>query len=215
MQKTGRRRSRAGGYEAGRVKFDGEIMEIVGVGLDLSLTGTGFCLKSGNVLNVETIKTKPKDFPNKIERVKHIVTEVTKRIPSDVSLVCVENYFVPANRAQIGAAMGLIELGWSVRLALYQLKIPFYVVVPQHLKKFGTGKGNCPKSIVIREVFKKWGFDAKDDNQADACVLANIAYEIAQWNENLPAYQLETIEKIVLDAESYHVPETWPVTENP
>jgi hypothetical protein len=37
-----------------RVKFDGEIMEIVGVGLDLSLTGTGVGRKGGNVLNVET-----------------------------------------------------------------------------------------------------------------------------------------------------------------
>ena len=190
-------------------------MKVTAIGLDLSLTGTGFCLKEGNTLNVETIKTKPKDFPNKIERVKKIVTEVTRRIPQDVSLVCVENYFTPSNRAQIGAAMGLIELGWSVRLALYQLEVPFYVIVPQHLKKFGTGKGNCPKSIVIREVFKRWGVDVKDDNQADACVLANIAYEIAQWNESLPAYQLETIEKVVLDSESYNVPDVWPVKESP
>ena len=186
--------------------------EIAACGIDLSLTGTGFCLKHGKSLSVETIKTKPKDYPNKIERVKKIVREVSRRIPKRNVLVCVENYFTPANRAQIGAAMSLIELGWSVRLALYQGGVPFYVIVPQHLKKFGTGKGNCPKAIVVREVYKRWGVDVKDDNQADACVLAHIAHSIATWEENLPAYQLETIEKVVLDSESYNLPEKpWPM----
>ena len=38
------------------------------------------------------------------------------------------------------------------------------------IKKFATGKGNAKKSAVIAAV-KAWGYEPKDDNQADAIAL--------------------------------------------
>jgi len=134
-------------------------------------------------LQLETIKTKPKDFDNDIDRVNHIVGTVMNLIPSS-AFVCIEDYYVPFSSAQIGAAVKLVSLGTIMRFALYHHKIPFVVISPSQLKKFATGKGNCQKNMVLREVFKRWGVDCVDDNQADALTLAKMAHHISagKWS---------------------------------
>lgn len=156
---------------------------MITVGLDLSLTGTGFCLLEEGSCSVKTIKTKPADFETDIDRYKHIVFEVNKHIPQETDLICVEDYFMPQSRAQFGAAISLVALGTLVRSRLHDNNFPFITVVPSQLKKWILGKGNGAKNLVIREVFKKLGLDAKDDNQADAIVLAHIAQDIV-WKMN-------------------------------
>ena len=47
-------------------------------------------------------------------------------------------------------------------------------MTPSQLKKFVTGKGNSEKSMVIKEVYKRFGIDTNDDNTADAVVLGHI-----------------------------------------
>lgn len=182
-----------------------DVKDFCGVGLDLSLMSTGFAKRKGDELMVETIKSTPKSAPNRIERIKLIVSQLMNKIPRENVLVCVENYFTPSNRAQIGAAMKLIELGWSMRLALYHAKIPFYIVVTQHLKMFGTGKGNCPKGVVIREVYKRWNLNAVDDNQADSAVLAQMAYAISGRMDKLTKPQLKAIQRVQETAENYNM----------
>jgi len=179
----------------------------VAVGLDLSLSSTGFCLKEGSRMTLETIKTVPKNFPNDLERLKHICAEIMRRIPQNVTMVCVEDFFTPGNKAQLGSAIKLAMLGTVVRMALYDRKIPFYTVAPSQLKKFCTGKGNGPKSIIIREVYKRWGMDCKDDNQADALVLCSIARAIGVPGEDIPKFQTEVAQKIVDERPHYHVKE--------
>jgi crossover junction endodeoxyribonuclease RuvC len=154
--------------------------DIVTVGLDLSMTGTGFCIKRGDKVKLETIKTKPKEFENELERVDYIANTVLDGIPDDVAMICVEDFFVPANKYQIGAAIQLAGLGTLVRVRLYKAGRPFFIIAPSQLKKFCTGKGTGPKSIILREVFRRWGVDAADDNQADACVLAYLAEAIVK-----------------------------------
>jgi len=158
-------------------------------------------------LSLETIKTTPKSAPDDLARLKLIVSEVMKRIPSGVQMTCIEDYFTPSNRQQIGAAIKLVALGTMMRMALYDAGMPFYVVAPSQIKKFATGKGTGQKSIVVREVYKRWGIDAKDDNQADASVLAYMAEAIAMPSDSLPKYQQETIAKIIKERPSYNVSE--------
>lgn len=176
------------------------------VGLDMSLTATGFCLKQGQRLSIDTVKTTPKSAPNDLARLRLITHEMMKRIPRDVKMVCIEDYFTPSNRQQIGAAIKLVSLGTMIRMALYEAGMPFYVVAPSQIKKFATGKGVGQKSIVVREVYKRWGVDAKDDNQADATVLAYMAQAIALPDNSLPNYQQETITKIIKERPNYNVP---------
>jgi len=184
--------------------------EVISVGLDLSMTGTGYCIKRGMVLTVGTIKTKPKDFANDLDRLKHIREQVMAQIPADVDMICVEDFFTPANRAQTGAAIKLAMLGTLIRVAMYDAGYPFYIPVPSQIKKFVTGKGTAQKSIVIREVYKRWGIDAKDDNQADACGMAHLAealIEVPEVAQERPKYQVEVVGKILADRPRYNVKE--------
>jgi crossover junction endodeoxyribonuclease RuvC len=182
------------------------------VGLDMSLTGTGFfkMQKVGGVavVTMETIKTTPKTCVNDLARLRYIVSEVMRRIPKDVKMVCIEDFFTPSNPFQIGAAIGLAMLGATVRLDLYEAGMPFFVIAPSQVKKFVTGKGTGQKSIVVREVFKRWGYEAKDDNQADACGLAHIAEALCDPNPAVerPKYQQEVVKTVLADRPRYNVP---------
>ena len=146
-------------------------------GLDLSLTGTGFALKQGQGITLATIKTVPKDFPNDLSRLLHIRDMVMGKIPDGIQMIAVEDFFTPHGPA-VGAAIKLAMLGTAIRLALYEKGISFIVVAPNSLKKFITGKGSGEKSMILREVFRRYGSEAKNDNEADALVLAHIAESI-------------------------------------
>jgi len=186
------------------------VLELPYVGLDLSLTGTGYCLKQGNSITIDTIKTTPKTCDNDLARLIHIRNELMRRIPVNVKMVCIEDFFTPQNPFQIGAAISLAMLGASVRIAMYERKVPFVVVAPSQIKKFVTGKGVGQKSIVVREVFRRWGVEAKDDNQADATVLAYLAEALVNpLTEETPKFQVEVVETVREERPRYHVKESW------
>jgi len=176
------------------------------VGLDMSLTGTGFCLKRGTSITVETIKTDTKTCPDDLARLKYIVGEVIRRIPQGTSMICIEDFFTPANAFQIGSAIKLAMLGAAIRLALYDAKLPFYIVAPSQIKKFVTGSGAAQKSIIVREVFKRYGLEVKDDNQADACTLAHIADQLCFLPEDAPKFQVEVVKKVLNERPCYNIP---------
>jgi crossover junction endodeoxyribonuclease RuvC len=180
--------------------------DVAYIGLDLSLTGTGFCIKRGTELNMMTVKTTPKTAPNDLARLQYIRDYLISQIPAYTAMICVEDFFVPHRPSQINAAKGLIMLGTVVRIALLERGLPFYIVSPPQLKKYATGKGNGPKGLVIREIYKRWGVDANDDNQADACVLAHIAEAIHTKPGNLHKYQQDTVDKVVEERPHYNIP---------
>jgi len=175
------------------------------VGLDMSLTSTGFFSQRGNMVTMETIKTTPKTCENDLMRLKYVVNEVMHRIPKDVAMICIEDFFTPSNPFQIGAAMGLIMLGTVMRLALYEAGYPFFIIAPGQIKKFATGKGTGQKSIVVREVYKRWNFDVKDDNQADACVLAHIAKALCVPDPQRPQYQQDVVRAVLANRPRYNI----------
>jgi len=182
--------------------------KIVTCGLDASLTGTGLAVKNGNI-SIKTIKTVPKDFPNDLERLKYIVTTIMSGIPKETKLIVLEDVFTPQAN-QIGSAMKLIMLAGLLRMALYDAKLPTFIVSPNQIKKHLSGKGTCPKDQVTKEVYKKYGIDTKDNNQADAvamCYLAADLYNYIKTGEcnNCTKAQSEVIKKIAHERPSYHV----------
>jgi crossover junction endodeoxyribonuclease RuvC len=181
-------------------------------GLDLSLQATGFCLKNGQTITIETIKTEPKDFKNDLARLVHIRDTILRKIPVDVKMICVEDFFTPSNAMQAGSAIKLAMLGTAVRMALYERGIPFVIIAPSQLKKFVTGKGTGEKSMILREVYKRWGIDAKDDNQADASVLAYLAEALVNpITDDVPKFQAEVIRTVRTERPRYNVEEVWAV----
>lgn len=184
------------------------------VGLDMSLTGSGVSTKEGTNVFVTTIKTAPKDFKNDLERYRYIVEKAfgyIKETP-DKTFICIEDVFVPQNKMQINAAMKLIGLAYLIRSRLYEAGYKFYIPAPSQVKKFVSGKGTCPKDQVTKEVYKRWGVDTKDDNQADACCMAYFAEALHAYLQdeksvlNLPKAQAEVIKAVALERPAYNVP---------
>ena len=175
------------------------------VGLDMSLSSTGFCIKTGDRVSVETIKSKPDSAENDLARLKLIAGEVMRRIPPATSMICIEDFFTPGNAQQIGSAIKLAMLGTVMRMALFDAGLPFFIIAPSSLKKFVTSKGTSQKSLVVMAVYKSWGVEVKDDNQADAMVLAHIAEALDGNETKLQKYQLEVLSKVKTDRPRYNV----------
>jgi Holliday junction resolvasome RuvABC endonuclease subunit len=176
------------------------------LGLDLSLSSTGFCIKKGGETKVETIKSVPGDFDDDLSRLKHICHEIIRRIPKDVKMICVEDFYTPCNAKQIGSAIKLAMLGTVIRMALYDAKFPFYLISPNQIKKFVTGKGSGPKSMIVMAVYKHYGKEVADDNQADAMVLSHIAKALVNTSDVFQPTkaQSEVIKKVLTDRPRYN-----------
>lgn len=184
------------------------------VGIDLSMAATGLTVyrndggEPSSCAELQTVKTKPKDYDTDIERRESIVDYIMGKIPEGVSMVMVEDYYIPRNPKRIGSAIALIELGSLMRSAMWRRKVPFAVPVASQIKKFATGKGNAGKEVVFRDVWRRWKIDAKDDNQADSCALAFMAEAAFRVVNNLPVdhlpkFQVEMAAKVMRERPRY------------
>lgn len=88
-------------------------------------------------------------------------------------LVVVEGFALGIGRGNAGHH-DIAGWGWIARWTAWSAGYPLLEVPPATLKKFATGKGNSPKEIVIREVHRRWNYEASDNNDADAYALAEL-----------------------------------------
>ena len=102
----------------------------------------------------------------------HIRNEILLKIPADVSMICAEDFF---SGPHAGSGTRLAMLAATVRIALYERGKAFMIVAPTSLKKWITGKGVGQKDLIVREVYKRYGIETANDDEADAVVLALIA----------------------------------------
>lgn len=148
------------------------------VGIDPSLTGTGLVIrKDGAVIVARTYGTKP-DKPL-CQRVSYIAELVTSSVYhtdlEENACICIEE--------PVGGGMGgqttmlLAALAIQLRVRLTDIPKAWYTVKPTLAKAF-LGKGNMPKSQVMQQVYIRWGYEAANDNLADAYLLSQIAEEV-------------------------------------
>ena len=173
------------------------------IGLDLSLTGTGWFVIDPNNTQFGELKTTPKMFPNIIERVEYIANFIVKKIKehNGVDLVIMEDYFVGQNCQTV---IQLAVLGTIVRYILLENDIGFLAVMPTQIKKFETGSGNAHKDNMLKSVYKNHGFDIESNNTADACATAYLgkAYlEFIGGKTDFIKTQKEVLKKIVKERE--------------
>lgn len=149
---------------------------MITVGLDLSLTHTGYVAvdDSGIVLVRGVIKSKPSGDTNLAEtqRIVKISDEVLRILDDEVGipdLVVIEGL---AFMAQGTSLVQLAGLNYIIRSKLAERTWPFMIVAPTTLKKFITGSGKGDKDMMLMEVFKNYGFSAMDNNECDAYSLA-------------------------------------------
>ena len=161
------------------------------LGLDLSLTGTGAVVldEEGHIKFNQTLKFKEKGM----ERLHKISTELNRILCKyEPEVIAIEGYSM-GSRA--GQAFSIGELGGVTKLLIYRSGFDEPILVaPTRLKKYITGKGNSPKDTIMMHVFKNWGFEAPDNNVADAYGLCQIALAIGQ---NVPQIAVNDPSKLL------------------
>ena len=169
------------------------------VGLDLSLTATGFyVIKDGGVDEYFEINTKPDDFADDIERSDYIANMIVEKLKGigNVTFIALEDYFTGK---QPQSVIKLATLGTVVRIRLMDNGYSFMPFVTSQIKKFETGSGVAPKDNMLKSVFKKHNLDTTSNNIADACAIAHIGRAYYEWQagrRDFLAYETEVLKKI-------------------
>ena len=102
--------------------------------------------------------------------------ETLQRIDGKIARICVEG---PSLRS-VHREFDLGEGSGVLKLAAYRVsQIEPTVIEPLRLKKFATGKAQADKSDVIHAVKTTLALDlGDDDDAADACMLARMAWAL-------------------------------------
>jgi len=159
---------------------------------DLSFTGTGWAQYRKTGIETGLIKSNPSDTP--LNRMIQIADSVAKTALGHYprNLIVLEGFaYGRANQAhQMGG------LGYIVREALQDNGFKWIDVAPSALKKFVSGSGNANKDLVLKNVYKRFGFDTNDSNVADAVGLLYVGLAITNLWEPTTAEQRAVIEQI-------------------
>lgn len=158
------------------------------LGLDQSLVETGYYF---DLNNYGTIKTKTKGTERLIEirnKLKIIIESIKPTI------IVMENYSFGTKG--MGFYMG--ELGGMIKILCHDLNIKLIIILPTHLKKFMTGKGNSEKSLMLLSVYKNYNLDTHNDNIADAFSLHKFYEEYLEWKngKEFPDYKIFCFKKL-------------------
>lgn len=167
------------------------------IGLDPSLTHFGYVevTQSLEVLRHDTLV--PKNLEG-MERVHFLIQEIVyNRILPRRSMwtsgirVFREDY---AFAASSSSDTVLKELGGILEYVLYREKVPLTYLPIASIKKFTTGKGNSQKAEMLKAVYKTFGYDAKDEHEADAFSTALLgACTVSQNIGGLTSSQKEVL----------------------
>ncbi len=168
---------------------------MISLGLDLSLTGTG-CVKvsaiDGSIFDTNIIKSKPPKIKTSLTELERLMKIRDSINTKDVKVAVIEGIaFMARNSTSLAQLSGL---NYMVREMLYKNKIPFVIVAPTTLKKFITGKGNCPKDLMLLETYKRYGEEFNDDNVCDAFGLAKIGEALLNDKLKLTIQQTEVVD---------------------
>jgi crossover junction endodeoxyribonuclease RuvC len=160
------------------------------LGLDLSLTSTGYSLHG----NTGIFSTKAKG-PERLSTITKLVLQFC--LDNDVQCVVVEGYSFASRNSQ---AHSIGELGGCIRMTLWECKIPYIEVPPTSRAKFATGKGNAGKGEVISAVSSRTGTvfsGGGADDECDAWVLEQMGMtriNKSQWSWTKE--QLSALDKV-------------------
>ena len=171
------------------------------VGIDPSLSHTGLFFIWGKQYQGLQIDSSPKDFNHSIMRCNFIaqtiislIEQKQKQLGLQVGMICCEDYFTGR---QPRAVIQLAQLGTMLRFHIMSKGFPLVVAAPKKLKKYVTSNGNAPKNLMIKTVYKRWGYDVSTDNIADASGLANFAKVVYQLHHHPQILQFKQYQKEV------------------
>jgi len=170
-------------------------MSLTVIGLDLSLTSTGAVVLSPGEgqggLRTESMVIKSK-FKGEA-RLEHLREQIMALVSlNQPDLIVIEGYAF----GRPNAMAPLAELGGVVKHSLYVDGWKYLIVPPTRVKKFACGKGNAAKDEVRLGVFKRWGFEAKTNDEVDAYALARIGLAYLGLDDELIKPQIEVVKDL-------------------
>lgn len=145
---------------------------MISLGIDASATATGLVVLRGNgkqptLLHAETVSVQSKGLQRCSDIAERLLAVLDKFSPDRVSI---EGY----GFANKNSLVTLVEVGTILRYFLRQKGFRYLEPAPNALKKFVLGTGQGKKDKMMLHVFKRWGYEAPNDNLADAYGLACI-----------------------------------------
>ncbi len=173
-------------------------MSVTVLGIDPSLSNTGLCWGNDEsadhnkrCLTYKPAKGECADVVGRIGRLNALISEVDfwlKDIMPDV--VMIEGY---AYGKTSGGEM-LAEFGGMLRCRLFTSTPDIKEVTPGQLKKFAIGKGVGKKEQILLQVYKRWGVECANADEADAYVLYRIGLCYAGICESENAAQASVVD---------------------
>lgn len=154
--------------------------EPVVIGLDLSLTATGYAGPDGTRV-IKSTGHKGDTLAQRFDRLDTLCREITYfalcHDPAPFpDLVCIEAPSLGQGRQ--GGTHDRSGLWWMVVKSIIEHGPDVIQVPPATLKKYVTGKGNAKKPDMRMAIFKRFAVDIADDNEADAFALRALGLDL-------------------------------------
>ena len=160
------------------------------LGLDLSLTSTGFCHDG----KADVIQVKSKG-DERLRDISSAIYSIRKKLSID--LVVIEGY---SFASMFSRAHAIGELGGVIRLDLFNAEVPYIVIPPTCRAKFATGKGNSKKADVMHAITDKTNIDWTGkgaDDKCDAWILEEMALtKMGRSNYTWGKENLDALKKV-------------------
>lgn len=164
-------------------------------GIDISMVDTGIYRLNRKTLHghAESVTSKAgEQIDDRLGKVADSVAAIVQGAidkRSTVDLVVIEGLSLGSHSS---SQMERAALHFMIRERLRRLPVQFIVVSPLTVKKFTSNTGKAEKSLMMKEVYKRYGVDLNNDNQADACALS---YFGLAW---IGSYKMDKDQQLVM-----------------
>lgn len=113
--------------------------------------------------------SRDESFAMKLIRMKAKLKEIIETEKIDIVVFERPSGRMPA------AIMSHAKFVAIVEIYCTENNIPYKGYSANEIKKFASGKGNCNKQVMLEEAKRQLGYPGKDDNEADALWLLELA----------------------------------------
>lgn len=145
------------------------------VGIDPSLSRTSLVFRADDATAVARIETAPSAFASSPARLDAMHTLLVQHLRTHKpELAVIEGYAFAVKFV----AHSALEWAGLLRLTLWREGVPYIEIPPMTLKKYTTGSGKAEKSMMLRDVYRRWGFIAEHNDDADAFALSQLGVDM-------------------------------------
>lgn len=174
------------------------------IALDYAMNRPGICLT--DLTQPQSFRCFSYDTPDKnkydhrISRFHDygdiLINEIPYIISTTRTVIMLEDYAAGAKGRtnEIAECTGILKYKLIVEHGVHPSQI--WLCHISHLKMFVSMKGNSKKELILKEVYKKWGLDTDDNNEADAFVMWKILRALYNPDPTITKYQKEILKKI-------------------